>query len=306
VHNPLDTRQLANFCEIANSRSIRKAAVHLNLTTSAVSHSLKRLEEDLGCKLFTRDTRKINLTYAGERLLSYADELLGNLTKARYLVKEWNNASHQTLRIGASTAACHYIIPPALRELKESIPSMNIQIIQGNSYELIELLEGNKIDVAIYPSGSFDKRKNKTSIGTDRLEFVVNPMHEWASSSKSSTRSIESQRIILTDTQDYTFNLIDEYFRSYGESLMPFIEIANEEVIKRLVELDIGIGILPNWIVKKEIDNGDLLSFPLGRRTLKRHWILAHPENKELNFSETLFTGITKNVANNLFSGLSQ
>ncbi len=306
MHHPLETRHLLNFREIANARSIRKAAVHLNLTTSAVSHSLKRLEEDLGSKLFIRDTRKIELTYAGQRLLAYAEDILKNLTKARYLVKEWSNASHQTLRIGASTAACQYIIPLALRELKESLPSMNIQIIPGNTYELIALLEGNKIDVAIYPSGSFSRQKNKTCIGSDCLQFIVNPMHEWTANSKASIREIESQRIILSGTEDYTFNLIDEYFRSFGASLMPFIEIANEEVIKRLVELDIGIGILPNWIVKKEISNGSLRSFPLGRRTLRRHWVVAHPEKKDLNFNETLFIGICKNVAQNLFSGLSQ
>ncbi len=306
MHNPIDTRQLVNFCEIANARSIRKAAIQLNLTTSAVSHSLKKLEEDLGCKLFSRDTRKIELTYAGQRLHSYANELLGNLSKARYLVSEWNDSEHQTLRIGATNAACQYIIPLALRELKESFPGMNIQIISGNSYQLIESLGDNKVDVAIYPSGSFDQRKNKSFIGSDSLQFIVNPMHEWAISNKSNIKEIDSQRIILTDTKDYTFDLINEHFRSYNKSLLPFIEISNEEVIKRLVELGIGIGILPNWIVKKEIQNGSLRSFPVGRRKLQRNWVVAHSESKEPSFSETLFIGIAKSVAQSLFSGLVQ
>lgn len=306
MHNPLDTRQLANFCEIANAHSIRKAAKNLNLTTSAVSHSLKRLEEDLNCKLFERHTRKIELTYAGQRLLAYADELLGNLTKARYLVSEWNDVSHQTLRIGATSSACQYIIPLALRELKESFPGINIQIISGSSYQLIECIEENKIDVAIYPSGNLNHRKNTISIGTDELQFIVNPMHEWALAGKSNINNICRERVILTDTKSYTFDLVDEYFRSYGSSLLPFIEISNEEVIKRLVELDIGVGILPSWIVEKEVQNGNLQSFPLSRRKLKRHWIVAHPESRDLSFAETLFLGISKNVAQSLFSGLVQ
>lgn len=304
MHNPIDTRQLLNFSAIANTGSIRKAAIQLNLTTSAVSHSLKRLEEDLGCKLFTRDTRKIELTYAGERLQTYATELLVNLSKARYLVNEWNNTDHQILRIGATNAACQYIVPLALRELKESFPNMNIQIITGNSYQLTECLEESKVDIAIYPSGSFDQRKNKTSIGTDLLEFVVNPMHPWAISKKSNIPDIDSQRIILTDTKDYTFDLVNQYFRNYNKSLLPFIEISNEEMIKRLIELDIGIGILPDWTVKKEIQSGSLQSLPLGRRKLTRHWVVAHAENKTTNFIETLFIGIVKSVAQSLFSNL--
>lgn len=304
MHNPLDTRQLLNFSEIANTGSIRKAAMQLNLTTSAVSHSLKKLEEDLGCKLFTRDTRKIKLTYAGVRLQSYANELLISLSKARYLINEWSDADHQILRIGATNAACQYIIPLALRELKESFPSMNIQIITGNSYRLLECLDDNLVDIAIYPSGSFDKRKGNIPIGSDSLEFIVNPMHPWAISNKSDIHEIDSQRIIVTDTKDYTFDLVNQYLRGYNKSVMPFIEITNEEMIKRLVELDIGIGILPDWTVKKETQNGSLRALPLGRRKLRRHWVVAHSQHKEANFIETLFIGITKNVAQSLFSGL--
>jgi DNA-binding transcriptional LysR family regulator len=304
MHNPLDTRQLANFCEIANVGSIKKAAKNLNLTTSAVSHSLKRLEDELSCKLFHRDTRKIELTYAGRRLRSYADELLKDLTKARYLVNEWNDLTLQTLRIGATPAACQYIIPVALRELKESFPSINIQIITGTSYHLIECMDDGKIDVAIYPSGSMDHTRNKISIGTDSLQFIVNPLHEWAKSAKADLNSIEAERIILTDTKDYTFDLVNEYFRSYSVSLMPFIEISNEEVIKRLVQLDIGIGILPIWIVKDELQSGALKTIPLGRRQLKRNWVVSSHSRGEPSFAETLFAGITTTVAQSLFSDL--
>jgi DNA-binding transcriptional LysR family regulator len=302
MHNPLDARQLANFCEIANSQSMRQAAKNLNLTTSAVSHSLKRLEEDLGCKLFDRDTRNMSLTYTGQRLLLYADELLNNLTNARQLVNEWSDVSQKTLRIGATSSACQYLIPIALRELKESFPGMNIQIIPGTSYELMERMDDHQIDIAIYPSSLPSYKKNQISIGTDSLHFIVHPMHPWAKAGKANIDEIESQQLIITDTKGYTFDLVDEYFRTYSVNLMPFIEISNEEVIKRLVELDIGIGILPQWMIQREELAGSLKSLPLSRRSLQRPWIITHLESKELSFIETLFIGIAKNVAQNLFS----
>lgn len=305
MHNPIDARQLANFCEVVDTQSIRKAAKNLNLTTSAVSHSLKRLEEDLGCKLFDRDTRNLTLTYAGRRLHSVADELLRNLTNTRNLVQEWGEVRQKTLRVGATSAACQYIIPVVLRELKESFPGMNIQIIPGSSYRQLEALDENRTDVAIFPWFKAEK-KSHVSIGTDTLEFILNPLHAWAQSRKVDYNSFESERIILTESQSYTFDLVADYFKSFNKSLMPFIEISNEEVIKRLVELDIGIGILPNWIIRKEAKSGALVSMPLGRRKLKRHWIVAHQEGKELSFSETLFVGVATNVAQSLFSDLLQ
>lgn len=305
MHNPIDARQLSNFCEVANTNSIRKAAKNLNLTTSAVSHSLKKLEEDLGCKLFVRDTRNLNLTYAGQRLYSTATGILESLTKARYLVQEWSEVAQKTIRIGATPAASQYIIPTALRELKESFPGMNIQITQGSSYQLLEAIEEKRVDVAIFPWDR-SSRKNHIPIGTDSLEFIVNPIHPWTVNMHVDPESIESQRFILTDSKSYTFDLISSYFQSYGRNLMPFIEISNEEVIKRLVELDIGIGILPDWIVKKEIQKTSLVALPAGRKQLKRKWIVSHQEGRELSFAETLFVGVVTNAAQSLFSDLTQ
>ncbi|CAA6678966.1 MULTISPECIES: LysR family transcriptional regulator [unclassified Lentimonas] len=302
MHNPLDARQLTNFCEIVNAQSMRKAAKNLNLTTSAVSHSLKRLEEDLGCKLFERDSRKMALTYTGQRLFSYADELLNNLTNARQLVNDWSDVSQKTLRIGATSSACQYLIPVALRELKESFPGMNIQIIPGTSYELKKGIDDHQIDIAIYPSTLPNYKKNQIPIGSDTLHFIVHPMHPWAIEGKADISQIESQQLIITGSKGYTFDLVDEYFRTHSVNLMPFIEIANEEVIKRLVELDIGIGILPQWMIQREELAGSLKSLPLSRRSLKRPWIITHLESKELSFMETLFIGVAKNVAENLFS----
>jgi DNA-binding transcriptional LysR family regulator len=302
MHNPLDSKQLANFCEIANVHSIRKAAKNLNLTTSAVSHSLKRLEEDLGCKLFDRDTRSITLTYAGQRLKSLANELMGSLTQARNLVSEWGEVHQKTLRIGASPVACQHILPMALRELKESFPGMNIQILIGTSYQLAEYIEDNKVDLAIYPANEDSNKRHKILIGTDTLEFIVNPLHPWAQGGQADISGIEAQRVIVTESKSYTFDLISTYFRSYQKSLTPFIEISNEEVIKRLVELDIGIGILPNWAIKNEIANGTLVRFPLGRRKLTRRWIIAHKESRELSFAESLLVGVTQTVAQTVFS----
>ncbi len=87
---------------------------------------------------------------------------------------------------------------------------------------------------------------------------------------------------------------------------MPFIEISNEEVIKRLVELDIGIGILPDWILKDEKEKGSVVSIPIGRKQIKRNWVVSHSENRELSFAETLFIGVASNVAQSLFSDMLQ
>ena len=284
---------------------MRLASKSLNLTTSAVSYAIKRLEDDIEVKLFERKPNGIFLTYAGQRLISEAEDILQRLSKTRFLLQSWNDLSQRSIRIGASPSACQYIIPAVLREFKECFPDMTIQIMTGNSYRLMEEIDSGGVDVAIYPSARYKRHSNEQTIGEDELCFVVNPHHSWAQARKIVISEIALQRIILTESKSYTFDLINDYFRQFGVSFHPAIEISNEEVIKSMVELDIGIGILPYWLTRREQDQGTLCALPLGKKALRRNWVVAFPLEKKPSLAETVFAGISRNVAQNVFGGLS-
>lgn len=300
MHKPLDSKLLLNFHQIAAKQSLRQAAKTLNLTTSAVSHSLKRLEEDLGCKLFERDTRKITLTYAGQRLQKMTSHVLGELTQMRNLVSEWGDARQKSIRIGVSPIACQHILPIALRELKESFPAMNVQIRTGTSYQLHNDLIEEQVDLVICPSNKDNDKLKYVPLGKDYLEFVVNPLHPWALKGSVDIELIHLERIIVTDSDSYTFDLINNYLRTYQQTLNPFIEISNEDVIKRLVELNIGIGILPNWAIENELSVGRLKSFSLKRKKLTRFWALAHRKSHGLTFPECMLAGLVGSISKSI------
>ena len=302
MHNPIDSRQLAHFCALVDAGNMRKAAKQLNLTTSAISHSLKRLESDLGCALFDRNARSLTLTYAGQRLHVAAGDLLGRLNNTRYLVQKWSDTKQQTLKVGATPLASQYIIPDALREFKDNFPKMSIQVTINSSYALKEAIEEEKIDVAIIP-WEYTAKQNCTVIGSDELEFIVSPQHTWAKSGASQPNLIEFERLILPSTQGYLFKLIEGYFKAYGQkTILPYVEISSEEAIKRLVELDVGVGILPSWISQKEKESGRLVGLPLGRKKLTRSWVILQQDGKEPGFPETVFQNIVARIAAKLFA----
>src|SRR5882762_2824663 len=111
MNHPLDSRQLRAFATLARTGSFTLAAKELYLSQSAVSHSMKALEQDVGCRLLDRMGKKVMLTQAGEHLLQHAEKILQEMSSARASLEQLGKWGHGRLRIGASTTACHYILP---------------------------------------------------------------------------------------------------------------------------------------------------------------------------------------------------
>src|SRR4051794_14211216 len=108
---PLDSRQLRAFVTLAQTGSFTLAAKQLFLSQSAVSHSMKALEQEVGCLLLDRMDKKVLLTQAGEALLHHAERILQEMTAARGALQQLGKWGRGRLRVGASTTACKYILP---------------------------------------------------------------------------------------------------------------------------------------------------------------------------------------------------
>jgi DNA-binding transcriptional LysR family regulator len=118
MSTPIDTRQLRAFCTLARTGSFTQTARDLHLTQSAVSHSIKALEQDVGCRLLDRLGKRVVLTQAGEQLLHHATKILSEMESARESLGHLGKWGRGRLRLGASTTACQHLIPPVLREFK--------------------------------------------------------------------------------------------------------------------------------------------------------------------------------------------
>src|SRR6266550_5020162 len=142
---PLDSRQIRTFCAVARAGSFTQAARELHLTQSAVSHSMKALESETGCRLLDRLGKKVILTQAGEQLLHHATKILQEMENAREALAHLGKWGRGRLRLGASTTACQHLIPPVLREFKESFPDHAISIEPGDTSELLVALLRRRI-----------------------------------------------------------------------------------------------------------------------------------------------------------------
>lgn len=297
---PLDSRQLRAFTTLARVGSFTLAAKELYLSQSAVSHAMKALENEVGCRLFDRLGKKVLLTQAGETLLHHADKILLEMGSARAALEQLGKWGHGRLRIGASTTACHYVLPPVLREFKESFSKSLITIEPGDTFETLEALRKNRIDLALALEPRGEEQFEFHPLFTDELVFLTSPLHSWASAGQVVREEIPKQSYILYSKASYTFRLVQDFFREEDMVLNTVIELGSMEAIKELVKLGLGVGILAPWIAQKELHERSLVSLPLGKRKLKRTWGVLHWRGRRLSLAEETFVGLCKSVTEDL------
>lgn len=295
----LDSRQLHAFAALARRGSFTLAAKDLFLTQSAVSHAIKSLEDDVGCRLLDRVGRRVLLTQAGEQFLRHTEKILREMEAARAGLDTLTKWGHGRLRVGASTTACQHILPTVLREFRQSYPKCVIRIEPGDHGHQLELLRSGQIDLALVlePPAQGLGEFTFVPLFQDELRFVVSPLHPWAKEGAAPRESIEAETLVLYNKTSHTFRLVSEYFREEKITLSNFIELGSMEAIKELVKIGIGPGVLAPWIARQELESGSLISLPLGPRKLRRHWGVAHLKGRRLALAEETFVGLCVSVS---------
>jgi len=294
MNGPIDSRQLRAFSALARTGSFTLAAKELFLSQSAVSHSMKALEEDIGCRLLDRVGKKVFLTQAGEHLLLHSEKILREMKAARESLQHLGKWGKGRLRLGASTTACQYIVPNALTEFKRKYPDCPIAIEPGDTSTMIEALLANRVDLAISLKPAADEGLEFRPLFTDELHFLVSEQHPWAKAMHAPREEAAKQNFILYKRSSYTARLIDDYFREERIVLNTCIELGSMEAIKALVKLNLGVSIVAPWIAREEIANGSVVALSMGRRKLKREWGIVLLKDRRLGLQEETFISLAQ------------
>jgi LysR family transcriptional regulator, low CO2-responsive transcriptional regulator len=291
----METRLLKMFCAVADSGSLVKAAGKLHLTPSAISHGIKALETELGCRLFERAGKKMLLNQAGEQLLAQVRPSLAALTAAAEAVKRLAKLGKTRLRIGAAASACAYLLPRVIRELKKSHPNLELQVESGNTPEMLELVRQNRVDLALGVTPESHNGLEERPIFKDELMFTFAPSHPWATGRPISREELRQQPIILTQRSSQTAQLVAQFFHTLNLVPSTIMEIASVEAIKELVKLNLGVSILAPWTAEKELLRNTLKMRPLAAKPLTRHWVALSLSGRKLSDEEENFCRLCRN-----------
>lgn len=296
----LDSRQLRAFQELARQGSFTAAAKNLNLTQSAVSHSIKALENTLDVSLFQRLGKSVRLTPPGEVLLKHADRILSRMTRAQDEITLLERPGHGRLRIGATVTISQYVLPSVLRELRESFPNFDINIATADSRELMRQLEIGDIDVAVALENSYSDKLNAERLFEDQIQMAVSPMHPFANLKNLSSEELARESFIFYSQNSETFRLLEQQSQDNGINIKTAMQVGSMAAIKEMAKIGIGVGLLSPWVAEHEIRNGSLLFRPLPWKSRVRQWAIHRDPRHEIQMIEDVFIGICRDVVGTL------
>ena len=292
---PLDSRQLNAFVTLARTGSYKQTAAELFLTHSAISHSIRALEREVGCRLLTKMGKNVVLTEMGEALLHHAEHGLKEFSKAREAIEDLRKWGVHRLRIGAGAAACRHLLPPVLAQARQQDPRLLVTARVIRPWESLAALANGELDLVLGEPQNTVPEIAFTPLFESPLRIVVAPSHGWATLGRVTSVELPKEPCLLTHKSHPTRLLIDRYFAAEELVLNVVAEIDSFDTIVEMVKIGAGISVLPLWAVQGDLAAGKLNGFAPGRRALNQTWGLYRWHGRttaDLDKSFRLLTGV--------------
>ena len=287
-----DLRQLRAFVAVVEEGSFTLAARRIFVTQSAVSHSLRTLEEQLACKLLDRTGKRVAVTAEGELLLKRCRRVIFELEQATRDLDGLRRWGQTRIRIGAPHSLCHFLIPSVLREFRDCFPRCEPVIEAGDTMLLLDRLAAADLDLVVghKPRGQLDE--GYRAMFNDRLAFVVSPFHPWAVDSSSVIKTINDHQFIIYAKATETHRLIEEWMEKNGSRGRKPLVLGDMQAIKEMAKLGIGVGIVAPWVAAREIGEGSLKVVNIKEPGIGREWGVFHSPKREPSLVEEAFIGL--------------
>ena len=254
------------FYFVAKNNSVTLAANELFISQPAVSQAIKQLEHTLGCSLFFRAPKGVNLTKEGEMLYSYIKQGYEFFELGEKKLEEMLNFETGEIRIGASDMTLKYYLLPYLEKFHRSYPSIKIIVSNAPTPETIDSLKTGKIDFGIV-SSPVDESKDYNVYDVAEISdiFVASSRFGWLNGKTVGLSELERLPTICLEKNTSTRKFVDSFLAENSVTLKPEFELATSDLIVKFAEMDIGIGCVVKNFAQEGLDKGSLFELSLSK-----------------------------------------
>ena len=250
---------LSVFESAARLASFTAAARELGSTQPAVSQAVKRLEDEVGERLFDRSSRDGSLTEAGRLLQDYASRLLGLASEAQSAVRELQEVRKGRVAIGANEAAVHSLLP-FVERFAAAHPGVVIDVRRVPSRQLAGAILDRSLDFGVLTFQPHDRGIQAIALGTDEIVLLAAPHHRLASRRKVTLEEVGREVVIAHNDPSPARERVLRAYERRRTAINIQVALPSLDGIKRAVEMGIGIALLPRRCALTEIARGDLVA----------------------------------------------
>lgn len=241
------------FYHVASTLSFSEASRQLFISQSAVSQSIKSLEQKLGHPLFVRNTKKVELTPEGETLFRHVQPAVSLLLQGENQLMHTASAE-APLRIGASDTICRYFLVPYLKQFHKKFPNVPIKVTNSTSLSCVELLEQGKVDLIVtnFPNSNLNQSYIRKTVCSFHDVFIANPAYYNLKQQEIALEDLQQYPILMLDRKSTTSEFLHNLFLQHQLELMPQIELSSNDLLIDLARIGLGIAFIPDYCLNRE------------------------------------------------------
>jgi LysR family transcriptional regulator for metE and metH len=273
----LETRHLQLISAMAEHGTLTRAARDLNVTQSALSHSLISLERRLAIPLFHRLGTRMTLTAAGQRLLVAAERTLGELRTAEADVLRTAEGKSAVLRISTECYTTYHWMPRIMSAFADRYPEVELQIVAGATADPLAALRDGVIDIAVMMRRHSGKGIRATPLFEDEMVVVAARDHRFAGRSFVELDELCEEHLLVYSTLDVATSHLGRLLRDAGIVPRRVSQIMLTEAIIEIVAAGLGVSVLARWAAAPSIASGKVAAIPLTKGGIHRTWHAVTP-----------------------------
>ncbi len=279
----MQIESLKVFCDLAETESFTKSAQINDITQSAVSQQIGMLERTFKALLIERSKKKFRLTREGEILYEYSKQIIQLFDSCEHSLQEVKDIVSGTIRLATIYSIGLHDLPPYLKFFLRTFPTVNVHVEYRRANQVYEDVLSNVVDLGLVAYPTRDSKLDIIPLRKDKLVLVCHPQHPFGKLTSIRLSTLAGQKFISFEPDIPTRKAIDKILRDQGVHVQTVMEFDNVETVKRAVEIDAGLSIVPQATIIQEVSKQTLHQVNLEDGDFHRPLAAIHKKGKILS-----------------------
>lgn len=279
----MQIESLKVFCDLAETESFTKAAQINHVTQSAVSQQISSLERLFKSLLIERSKKRFRLTREGQILYDYSKQMIALFEALQNKLQEVKDIVSGTIRVATIYSIGLHDLPPYIKNFLKSYPTVNVHVEYRRANQVYEDVIGNAVDIGLVAYPVRDNKLEIYPLRKDPLVLICHPQHPFSKHKSVRLKALSGQKFIGFEPDIPTRRALDKILKDHAVRVQHVMEFDNIETVKRAVEIDAGVAIVPKSTVEQEVAKQTLAQVTLDDGELHRPLAAIYKKNKVLS-----------------------
>lgn len=290
----MQIESLKVFCDLAETESFTKAAQINSVTQSAVSQQISSLERQFKSLLIERSKKKFRLTREGQVLYDYSKQIIQTYDGLHSKLQEIKDIISGTIRVATIYSIGLHDLPPYIKRFLKDYPTVHVHVEYRRANQVYEDVFSNVVDLGLVAYPTKDAKLEIVPLRKDPLVLICHPQHPFAKQKSIKLKAIADQKFVGFEPDIPTRKAIDKVLKEQVVEVKTVMEFDNIETVKRAVEIDAGVSIVPQGTINQEVAKQTLAAIPIEDAELYRPLAAIYKKGKVLSPAMRQFINILK------------